>query len=125
MTASALWKDDRILAAGDFRAQVDDRLLQAAFFCNNARFADNEYKGDPTETALLRLGRERVGDLSAERIFEIPFDSDRKRMTTLNRTGDGEYVYTKGAMESILPSAADCSATASSWKWMRAFANRH
>ena len=103
MTASALWKDDRILAAEDFRAQVDDRLLQTAFFCNNARFTDNEYKGDPTETALLRLGRERVGDLSAERIFEIPFDSDRKRMTTLNRTGDGEYVYTKGAMESILP----------------------
>ncbi len=44
-----------------------------------------------------------MGEISSERISEIPFDSDRKRMTTLNRVGDKEYVFTKGAMESILP----------------------
>ena len=73
------------------------------FFCNNARFADNEYKGDPTETALLKLARERISDLGSERISEIPFDSDRKRMTTLNSVEGKEYVFTKGAMESVLP----------------------
>jgi len=103
MTAAKIWKDNQILDAGDFRAEADDRLIQAAFFCNNASFAGNNYRGDPTETALLRLGRERLGDLNAERISEIPFDSDRKRMTTVNRVGNGEYVFSKGAMESILP----------------------
>ena len=73
------------------------------FLCNNARFADNEYKGDPTETALLKLARERISDLDSERISEIPFDSDRKRMTTLNSVEGKEYVFTKGAMESVLP----------------------
>lgn len=103
MTAAGIWMNDSILAAVDFRATADDRLMQAALFCNNARFADNEYKGDPTEMALLRLGRESLGDLSAERLSEIPFDSDRKRMTTVNKIGVTEYVFSKGAMESILP----------------------
>ncbi|SEM01623.1 sodium/potassium-transporting ATPase subunit alpha [Syntrophus gentianae] len=103
MTAEKIWKDGSILDAKDFRAQADDPLMQTALFCNNARFADNEYLGDPTETALLRLGRESLGDLSAQRIFEIPFDSDRKRMTTVHRVGNAEYVFSKGAMESILP----------------------
>jgi len=79
--------------------------MRTALLCNNARFADHEYQGDPTETALLKLARESLGNLSAERLSEIPFDSDRKRMTTLNRVGDKEYVFTKGDMESILPFA--------------------
>jgi len=78
-------------------------LTRTALFCNNARFSDDQYQGDPTETALLRLATEGLGNISSERISEIPFDSDRKRMTTLNRMGDKEYVFTKGAMESILP----------------------
>ncbi len=103
MTAARIWRNDSLLDVRDVQARADDRLLQAAYFCNNARFADNEYRGDPTETALLRFARETLGDLRAERIAELPFDSDRKRMTTVNRVGDGEYVFTKGAMESILP----------------------
>jgi sodium/potassium-transporting ATPase subunit alpha len=103
MTALKIWKDDQIIDAKDHRPQAGDMLMQTAILCNNARFADNEYKGDPTETALLKLGRESMGEISAERLSEIPFDSDRKRMTTLNKVADKEYVFTKGAMESILP----------------------
>jgi len=103
MTASKIWKDDQIIDAKDYRALAADMLILTSLLCNNARFSDNEYKGDPTETALLRLGRESMGDISAERISEIPFDSDRKRMTTLNKVENTEYVFTKGAMESILP----------------------
>jgi sodium/potassium-transporting ATPase subunit alpha len=103
MTALKIWKDDQVIDAKDHRPQAGDMLMQAALLCNNARFADNEYKGDPTETALLKLARESLGEISAERISEIPFDSDRKRMTTLNKVADKEYVFTKGAMESILP----------------------
>jgi sodium/potassium-transporting ATPase subunit alpha len=103
MTASKIWKDDQIITAKGHMPQTIDKLMQAALLCNNARFADNEYKGDPTETALLKLGRESMGDISAERISEIPFDSDRKRMTTVNRVENKEYVFTKGAMESVFP----------------------
>jgi sodium/potassium-transporting ATPase subunit alpha len=103
MTASKIWEDGQLIDAKDHRPRVNDMLMQTALFCNNARFADTEYKGDPTETALLKLGRECMGDVSAERISEIPFDSERKRMTTLHKVADQEYVFTKGAMESIMP----------------------
>jgi magnesium-transporting ATPase (P-type) len=105
MTALKIWKDDQVIETDDYRPQANDRLMRTALLCNNARFADHEYQGDPTETALLKLARESLGDLSAERLSEIPSDSDRKRMTTLNRVGDKEYVFTKGAMENILPFA--------------------
>ncbi|NTU48450.1 MAG: HAD-IC family P-type ATPase, partial [Syntrophobacteraceae bacterium] len=103
MTATKIWKDNSIVDVKDFREQADDLLIRTAFLCNNARFSDNEYRGDPTETALLRLGRESLGHIRAERLSEIPFDSDRKRMTTVNKIGVTEYVFSKGAMESILP----------------------
>ena len=103
MTASKIWTYDQVIDAKDNKPQVNDMLMQTAFLCNNARFADNEFKGDPTETALLRLAKDSVGNLDAKRISEIPFDSDRKRMTTLNSVAGKEYVFTKGAMEGILP----------------------
>ncbi|MDP2157151.1 MAG: cation-transporting P-type ATPase, partial [Nitrospirota bacterium] len=103
MAASMIWADNRIIETKDYRPQTTDMLTRTALYCNNARFSDDQYQGDPTETALLRLAREVLGNISSERISEIPFDSDRKRMTTLNRIGDKEYVFTKGAMESILP----------------------
>ncbi len=88
-------------------------LMNTAYLCNNAKFIDGQYKGDPTETALFKYVRERFGDIDAERIFEIPFDSERKRMTTLNKIlscpslqkgGEGGlFAFTKGAMESVLP----------------------
>ncbi len=103
MAASRVWTDDRTIETKDYKPQVSDMLMQTALFCNNARFADDEYKGDPTETALLKLARERISDPGSERISEVPFDSDRKRMTTLNSVEGKEYVFTKGAMESVLP----------------------
>lgn len=93
-------------------------LMRTAYLCNNARFIEGEYKGDPTEIALLKYAREKIGDLETERINEIPFDSERKRMTTLNRLkAEGFrlednnlslkqqpiFAFTKGAIESVLP----------------------
>jgi sodium/potassium-transporting ATPase subunit alpha len=78
-------------------------LLLTAGLCNNARFLDGEYRGDPTETALYRTARERLGDLAARRLAEVPFDADRKMMSTVNETADGVHVYTKGALERVLP----------------------
>lgn len=64
--------------------------------------------GDPTETALV-LGAMRIGmpkdALNAKfpRVAELPFDSDRKLMTTVNRMGDRLVVITKGAFDSLAP----------------------
>ncbi len=91
-----------------------DLMMQTAYLCNNAKFIEGQYKGDPTETALLRYARENIGDLNAERISEIPFDSERKRMTVVCKVEDDihpftdspihrVFSFTKGALESVLP----------------------
>ncbi|MBI4825257.1 MAG: cation-transporting P-type ATPase [Nitrospirae bacterium] len=74
-------------------------LMTTASFCNNAEFDGERYKGDPTEVAILKAARKAIGDLHSERVYEIPFDSERKRMTTVNKT----VVSTKGAMETVFP----------------------
>ncbi len=88
-------------------------LLMAVSLCNDARKDyEGEVIGDPTETALLEAA-EAAGlnrdEINAEfpRIAEIPFDSDRKMMTTIHRNredlGQGKAVmFSKGAVESIL-----------------------
>lgn len=95
----------------DGHERTTETLMKIAYLCNNARF-DKEYKGDPTEIALLKYARERIGDMKAERVWEIPFDSERKRMTVVLKSEDKsqkkeeEILYTsftKGALESLLP----------------------
>lgn len=95
-------------------------LFMIAYLCNNARIIDGQLKGDPTDVALLKSAKDTIGDFEAERIQEIPFDSERKRMTTVHLIPSlpgsekeplsfkanerGKYVVlTKGAMENILP----------------------
>lgn len=86
-------------------------LIRCAALCNNAtRDPDNPAVifGDPTEGALLNLALE-FGVENEEyeddhpRLFEQPFDSDRKRMSTINQMKDGYVIYTKGAVEELLP----------------------
>jgi P-type Ca2+ transporter type 2C len=91
-------------------------LLLAGVLCNDARLRkDSEGKwsvaGDPTEGALLVAARKagldelQLQDLH-ERIDELPFSSETRRMITLNRTGSSLKAYSKGAPEAILP---DCT----------------
>ncbi|MBI4715303.1 MAG: cation-transporting P-type ATPase, partial [Nitrospirae bacterium] len=88
---------------GEGAAKRFDPLLRMAALCNNARIEEGEYRGDPTEAALLKMAALARGTFQAERLAEIPFDSERKRMTAVTRV-DGEIlVLTKGAMESLLP----------------------
>src|SRR5690606_14352304 len=84
--------------------------LFAGLALNNdaVRQDDGGYIGDPTEVALQRAAAERgferlalVAD--APRVAEIPFDSERKRMTTVHLEGTRFVAYTKGAPESVLP----------------------
>jgi Ca2+-transporting ATPase len=84
-------------------------LISIGMFCNNAEIntLDSKCIGDPTEGALLHLGEKT--ELSIEktrnkykRVFEQPFDSNRKMMTTVYQTKKGYTSFTKGAAESIL-----------------------
>ena len=84
-------------------------LLTALALCNDAqRSHHGKLLGDPTETALYQAALEAgfdkaVLEKDAPREMELPFDSERKRMTTLHRQPDGSLAYTKGAPESVLP----------------------
>ena len=98
------------LETGHGRESYRD-LLEACALCVNAKKdPDNpgNILGDPTEGALVMFA-ERFGIDSEQyedenpRLFEQPFDSDRKRMTVLNRTERGLVAYTKGAVDEMLP----------------------
>ncbi len=96
------------LAGDGSEPAVLKRMAGAAALCNDARrAAAGTSLGDPTEVALLDAA-EAAGlnkaDLEAEhtRVAEIPFDSDRKMMTTVHRDNGGYIVYTKGAVEALL-----------------------
>ncbi|MEE4608327.1 MAG: HAD-IC family P-type ATPase, partial [Desulfobacteraceae bacterium] len=117
MAVEKIYADGRLrepdeLPSADRQQQVGgvpDLLLTGLALCNDARLdAEGTVVGDPTEAALLDLAREK-GRLRAEldetfpRLAEIPFDSERKRMTTFHRWGDGQVVsFTKGAVEELL-----------------------
>ncbi len=79
-------------------------LLTIAASCNDSRFgADGRLIGDPTETALVVAADRLSGDrVRPTRVYEIPFDSERKRMTTVHELGDASVAYTKGAPDIVL-----------------------
>lgn len=82
-------------------------LLTALALCNDAVQADGGARGDPTEVALLlaaaRAGRQKAAlEARHPRSGEIPFSSERARMTTLHRDGGEILAFTKGAPEQVL-----------------------
>ena len=97
--------------AGKYKKEVYADLVDGCALCVNAKKdPDNpgNILGDPTEGALV-LFAEQFGIESEAfedanpRLFEQPFDSDRKRMTVLNRTERGLIAFTKGAVDEMLP----------------------
>lgn len=78
-------------------------LLECGLICNNSEKAPKsekeDYYGDPTEIALLISAKKAGIESNKERIREIPFSSDRKRMTVIT---DDSQAYMKGAPEYVL-----------------------
>ena len=79
-------------------------LFEANMLCNDTKVADDgTLTGDPTETALIDMGNKVGFNLeNYPRIAELPFDSDRKLMTTVHKVGDKFVVYTKGGVDELL-----------------------
>ncbi len=88
-------------------------LLQALALNNDAeRGADGALRGDPTETALVEAaaaqGVEKFAlELAMPRLAELPFSSERARMTTLHRRDGGVIAFTKGAPEVVVGRCID------------------
>lgn len=85
-----------------------EALYRASLLCNDTNIVDGKTVGDPTETAFIDYYRnnhdnyEYVKD-NFPRLGEVPFDSDRKLMSTLHPIEGGKFVmYTKGALDVIL-----------------------
>lgn len=121
MTVTKIYSSGRILDVtgvgyvpeGEIRTGHPEKLLKIAVLCNDSELVKEKDKwsisGDPTEGALLvaaAKGGIRKQEVEAiyRRVDEIPFSSERKRMTTIHLTQDGKYVYSKGAPELILNS---------------------
>ena len=109
MTVQKLYTAGRIISAAeaDFRDPVQEPLLRTALLCNDATVNENGEVGDPTETALVRLGEDHGFDEEAirsrwPRLTEIPFDSDRKLMSTVHQMSGGLLMVTKGAVDVLL-----------------------
>ena len=112
MSVERLWLGGGFLDFGDLAMQPqitkDNReLFFNAALCHNLKelVENDEHKllGDPMEVALVNMGRQVVGELADyQRIDEIPFDTDRKRMSVLCAGPQGRMLYCKGAPETVL-----------------------
>lgn len=83
------------------------QMLRLSILCNDSTNIDGQEIGDPTETALINIGdkagvpAQRVRN-AYPRLSEIPFDSDRKLMSTLHNLKDGTTMITKGAVDVMM-----------------------
>ncbi|MCL2884696.1 MAG: cation-transporting P-type ATPase, partial [Oscillospiraceae bacterium] len=120
-------------AAADPLGPDETELLERLAACCNATIETDteggeQAVGDPTELAIIRLlldkGLTRADvDARYPRVYELPFDSGRKRMTTVHRNGNGFLVITKGAFDRI-PVRWDGTLHARATAVHDAFANR-
>ena len=87
---------------------VDEEMLNyICALCNDCLIYEDKYVGDPTETCLYDyLYNRKIDSLKlrkkCERILDIPFDSDRKMFTTLNKINNDVYILCKGSMDSLI-----------------------
>lgn len=110
MTVQKIFVDDKVIEKDklDSNEKLQRLLVFMALLCNDAVTTENKEIGDPTEVALVNLGA--IYDLDEleirnkyPRLGEIPFDSDRKLMSTINKCEDDKvYMITKGALDVLL-----------------------
>lgn len=112
MTVERLFTNNRLEVASESQATLDDMTVQIMTLANDTKIdKDGKLLGDPTETALVQFGLTHKLDVPAllerlPRVNEVPFDSERKLMTTIHELADGRYlVATKGAPDQLLQRA--------------------
>ena len=108
MTVEKIFTNNQLQDAGA-TLPADNLTLKIMNLANDTRIkADGDMIGDPTETALIAYGRDKDFDINAAlaaepRVAEVPFDSERKLMTTIHQQADGQFLMTtKGAPDELL-----------------------
>lgn len=106
MTVKKVYVNGRVLddTGLDSKREAEDIILKESVLCNDA----TTEVGDPTEIALVNLAEKynvNYKELKEKypRISEIPFDSDRKLMSTVHNIDGKTIMFTKGALDSVLP----------------------
>ena len=111
MTVEKIYYNNKLIEVKKFKRDLSDedlnKLIHSSMLCNDTKISDNkELTGDPTETALVDLGFKLNydGTLYGQypRVKEIPFDSERKLMTTVHEANGKYIVYTKGGVDELL-----------------------
>lgn len=108
MTVEKVYANGQLQSA-DTELGADNTTLRIMNFANDTKVdPDGKLIGDPTETALVQFGLDHNFDVrdvlkSEPRVAELPFDSDRKLMSTIHKEADGTYfVAVKGAPDQLL-----------------------
>jgi Ca2+-transporting ATPase len=105
MTVTDIWQPNSIVTFQNFNAE---ELLLFAMELNHDVSVNesNKLKGDPTEIAIVEYARKHKHYSESwkgvNRVEELPFDAERKRMTTIYAIDDKYISFTKGAVESVL-----------------------
>ena len=109
MTVEKIYWNNKIVDIKEIRDKDEEikKIVLASMLCNDTKISqDNTLTGDPTETALVDMAFNLDFDPSIydqmPRVEEIPFDSDRKLMTTVNKANGKYIVYTKGGVDELL-----------------------
>ncbi|MBF6649973.1 cation-transporting P-type ATPase [Methylobacter sp. BlB1] len=113
MTVNALYLDGQMLTPTAVQRQPElahthRRLFEDALLCHNLKetLLNGKWQlmGDPMEIALVRMAKTCLGEVRGyPKINEVPFDTDRKRLSTIHHTPAGIVLYCKGALEALLP----------------------
>ena len=109
MTVEDYYVDERRIPTGEINLKNENEklLLRFSILCNDSSNTDGQEIGDPTETALINLGS-NLGMEAMEvrnrypRVSEVPFDSDRKLMSTSHEMEDGHIMVIKGAVDVLM-----------------------
>ena len=109
MIVRKIYADGKLINGSEISLdnKVEEYLIKNSILCNDSTSKDGKEIGDPTEVALVNLGHNiLINELELrkeyERLAEIPFDSDRKLMSTLHKIDDKNIMFTKGALDVIL-----------------------
>ncbi|MSE21064.1 HAD-IC family P-type ATPase, partial [Lactobacillus parabuchneri] len=102
---------EKLTDSADATLSLKDKIAQIMVLNNDTKFQGNELAGDPTETALVSFYLNQAQPVQQfindhKRLAEIPFDSERKLMSTYNQMADGNIIMTmKGAPDQLLERA--------------------
>ena len=107
MTVTKICFGTKFINLNNININKIDKLIKCMVLCNNAKISNDEILGEPTESSLLTFVKNnninivKINDEN-NRIFELPFDSNRKMMSTINNNYNSIEIYSKGAVESII-----------------------